>query len=164
MPRLIAPHPLRLDRGTGSLDRHDVVGFTVLGKRWIVERTFVWIGRYRRMSKDYEVIPESSENMILISLINLMLHRLAPGWETSYAPPAHAEDSVVRSASHVPCPCYIQGTPLGSPLSLVRPCTTLSGTLPFAPPSHASRPSPTQLANTIAPRHNRLRLTGRTSR
>lgn len=57
----------------------DVVGFTVLPKRWIVERTFAWIGRYRRMSKDYEVLPESSENMILISLINLMLHRLAPG-------------------------------------------------------------------------------------
>lgn len=58
---------------------NDVIGFTVLRKRWIVERTFARIGRYRRMSKDYEVLPENRENMILISLINLMLHRLAPG-------------------------------------------------------------------------------------
>ena len=57
----------------------DVVGFAVLPKRWIVERTFGWIGRYRRMSKDYEMSPASSEAMILITMINLMLHRLAPG-------------------------------------------------------------------------------------
>ena len=57
----------------------DVVGFAVLPKRWIVERTFGWIGRYRRMSKDYEMLPTSSEAMILITMINLMLHRLAPG-------------------------------------------------------------------------------------
>lgn len=52
--------------------------FAVLRKRWIVERTFGWIGRYRRHSKDYEYLPESSEAMILIAMINLMLHRLAP--------------------------------------------------------------------------------------
>ena len=57
----------------------DVVGFVVLPKRWIVERTFGWIGRYRRMSKDYEMLPASSEAMILIVMINLMVHRLAPG-------------------------------------------------------------------------------------
>jgi putative transposase len=56
-----------------------VVGFAVLPKRWIVERTFAWICRYRRMSKDYETLPASSECMILIIMINLMLHRLAPG-------------------------------------------------------------------------------------
>lgn len=59
--------------------RDDVVGFAVLPKRWIVERTFGWIGRYRRMSKDYEMLPASSEAMILIVMINLMVHRLAPG-------------------------------------------------------------------------------------
>ncbi|MGH9571745.1 MAG: IS5 family transposase [Candidatus Angelobacter sp.] len=57
----------------------DVKGFKVLPKRWIVERTFGWLGRYRRHSKDYEALTESSEAMIRISMINLMLHRLKPG-------------------------------------------------------------------------------------
>ena len=57
----------------------DVKGFTVLPKRWIVERTFAWLGRYRRHSKDYEALPESSEAMIRISMINLIVHRLKPG-------------------------------------------------------------------------------------
>jgi len=56
----------------------DVAGFVVLPKRWIVERTFGWLGRYRRHSKDYEYLPESSEAMIRIAMINLMVHRLAP--------------------------------------------------------------------------------------
>jgi putative transposase len=51
-------------------------GFLVLPKRWIVERTFAWIGRSRRHSKDYEMNPETSETMILISMIHLMLRRL----------------------------------------------------------------------------------------
>ena len=50
----------------------------MLPKRWIVERTFDWFGRYRRPSKDYELTIQSSESMINISTINLMLHRLAP--------------------------------------------------------------------------------------
>jgi len=57
----------------------EVTGFVVLPKRWIVERSFGWIGRYRRHSKDYEYLPESSEAMILIAMISLMVHRLAPG-------------------------------------------------------------------------------------
>lgn len=52
-------------------------GFQVLPRRWVVERTFGWIGRYRRNSKDYEYLTESSETMILISMIQLMAHRLA---------------------------------------------------------------------------------------
>ena len=56
----------------------DVKGFTVLPRRWVVERTFGWFGRYRRLSKDYEGLPENSEVMIMIAMINLMLHRLAP--------------------------------------------------------------------------------------
>jgi putative transposase len=51
----------------------------VLPKRWVVERTFGWLGRYRRLSKDYETLPSSSENMIYLAMINLMLHRLKPG-------------------------------------------------------------------------------------
>ncbi len=54
-----------------------VAGFTVLPKRWIVERTFAWLSRYRRHSKDYERIPESSQAMIYIAMINLMSRRLA---------------------------------------------------------------------------------------
>ena len=53
--------------------------FEVLPKRWIVERTFAWLGKYRRLSKDYETLPASSESMIYIAMINLMLHRIQPG-------------------------------------------------------------------------------------
>jgi putative transposase len=55
-----------------------VKGFVVLPKRWIVERTFGWISRCRRNSKDYERKPENSESMILITMIGLMTRRLAP--------------------------------------------------------------------------------------
>lgn len=51
-------------------------GFVVLKKRWIVERTFGWFENYRRLSKDYETLPESSEAMIELSMIRLMLNRL----------------------------------------------------------------------------------------
>jgi putative transposase len=55
-----------------------VKGFVVLPKRWIVERTFAWLARYRRHSKDYERCTESSETMIYLSMISLMSRRLAP--------------------------------------------------------------------------------------
>lgn len=60
-------------------DRHQE-GFQVLPKRWIVERTFAWLSFCRRHSKDYEQNPETSEAMIQISMIHLMLKRL----ETPY--------------------------------------------------------------------------------
>ncbi len=50
-------------------------GFVVLPKRWIVERTFAWLGRYRRLSKDYEAQPESSAAMIYVAMIQIMLRR-----------------------------------------------------------------------------------------
>ena len=46
--------------------------------RFAVERTFAWLGRYRRLSKDYERQPESSEAMIYVAMISLMLRRLEP--------------------------------------------------------------------------------------
>jgi transposase len=52
--------------------------FVVLPKRWIGERTFGWLNRQRRLSKDYEQFAETSENIIYIAMINLMLHRLCP--------------------------------------------------------------------------------------
>jgi transposase len=51
--------------------------FTVLPRRWVVERPIAWIGRYRRLSKDYEYLPESSEAMIYLAMSRLMLRRLA---------------------------------------------------------------------------------------
>jgi putative transposase len=53
-------------------------GFTVVGKRWVVERTFAWMGRNRRLSKDYERTASSSEATVKIANIALLLRRLAP--------------------------------------------------------------------------------------
>ena len=55
----------------------DAVGFVVLPRRWVVERTFAWLGRYRRLSKDYEQLPETSEAMIYAAMVRIMLRRLA---------------------------------------------------------------------------------------
>ena len=49
----------------------------ILPRRWGVERTFAWLGRYRRLSKDYEQLPETSEAMIYAAMVHLMLKRLA---------------------------------------------------------------------------------------
>jgi putative transposase len=53
-------------------------GFVLLKRRWVVERTFAWLGRYRRNSKDYERTTASSEATIKISAIHMMLRRLRP--------------------------------------------------------------------------------------
>ena len=53
-------------------------GFKVVPKRWVVERTFGWLGRYRRLSKDYEKFPETSEAMIQMAMIHIMVRRLEP--------------------------------------------------------------------------------------
>lgn len=52
-------------------------GFAVLPKRWVIERTFAWLGKYRRLSKDYEQLPSVSEAWIYVSMVHLMLRRLA---------------------------------------------------------------------------------------
>ena len=59
--------------------RSDIHRFVVLPRRWVVERTFAWLGKYRRLSKDYETLPTSSEAMVYLAMINLMIHRLKPG-------------------------------------------------------------------------------------
>jgi putative transposase len=55
----------------------DQVGFQVLPRRWVVERTFAWLGRYRRLSKDYEKCTKSSEGVVYIASIHTMMKRIA---------------------------------------------------------------------------------------
>ena len=52
-------------------------GFVVVPRRWVVERTLGWLGRWRRLAKDYEELPEVSATMVELAMIRLMLHRLA---------------------------------------------------------------------------------------
>jgi putative transposase len=52
-------------------------GFHLLPKRWVVERTFAWLGNFRRLSKDYEVKPSHSEAVISIASIALLARRLS---------------------------------------------------------------------------------------
>ena len=56
---------------------HEHRGFTLLPRRWVVERTFAWFNAHRRLSKDYEGQESSSEAMIYIAMIRIMLRRLA---------------------------------------------------------------------------------------
>jgi putative transposase len=51
--------------------------FILLPKRWVVERTFGWLTGCRRLNKDYELLPESSEAFIYIAMIRIMVRRLA---------------------------------------------------------------------------------------
>jgi putative transposase len=69
-------------------------GFKVVPKRWVVERTFGWLGRYRRLSKDYEGLPETSEAMIKMAMIHIMVRRLEP---TSQYPLASQNEGVEPS-------------------------------------------------------------------
>jgi putative transposase len=73
---------LRQGRGHRRLDIEIVekpagTGFVVLPRRWVVERTFAWLGRSRRLSKDYEALPDTSQALVWIAMIHLMTKRLA---------------------------------------------------------------------------------------
>ena len=75
----------------GEFGRHHAVGTTyrqqpgrahhypITPRRWVVERTFAWIGRYRRFSKDDEYVPTMAEALIYAAMSHLMLRRLARG-------------------------------------------------------------------------------------
>jgi putative transposase len=54
------------------------VGYLPLSaRRWVAERTLAWLGRWRRLAREYEELPEVSETMVELAMIRLMLHRLA---------------------------------------------------------------------------------------
>lgn len=53
-------------------------GFVLQPRRWVVERTFAWFVRYRRLMADYEYLPETSEAIIQVAMTHLMLRRLHP--------------------------------------------------------------------------------------
>ena len=55
----------------------DATGFTVLPRRWVVERTFAWISKHRRCVRDYETRPDHHEAMVHIAMIVTMSRRLA---------------------------------------------------------------------------------------
>ena len=61
-----------------SVRRCELHTFVVLPLRWIVERTLAWLGKYRRLSKDDEALPKTSESWIYVAMIDRMLHRLCP--------------------------------------------------------------------------------------
>lgn len=52
-------------------------GFRVLPRRWVVERTFAWLGKQRRLSKDYELLPQTTETWAYLPIGRLALRRLA---------------------------------------------------------------------------------------
>lgn len=63
--------PIRLE-----IVRRTEPGFVVLKRRWVVERTFAWLGRWRRLSKDYEGTTASSEAWVKLAMVHLMARRL----------------------------------------------------------------------------------------
>ncbi len=66
-------HRLRME----IIKRSDTAkGFVLLPRRWVVERTFAWLSFHRRLSKDYEALPESSEAFVRVAMIRLMVARL----------------------------------------------------------------------------------------
>jgi transposase len=58
------------------IPRRTETGFVLLSQRWVVERTFAWLGKCRRLSKDYEVLPAVSETFVQLAMVHLMLRRL----------------------------------------------------------------------------------------
>lgn len=60
-----------------TVKRRDTTGFTVEARRWIVERTFAWFGKFRRLSKDYELVTLTSLSMMYLVMIRLMCKRIS---------------------------------------------------------------------------------------
>ena len=77
LPWLWALRPWRKVRLEMVRRPEGMKGFLLRPKRWIVERTFGWFNRYRRLSKDYEYVTQTSEAMLRVAMIHLMVRRLA---------------------------------------------------------------------------------------
>jgi len=60
-----------------SIVKRTSPGFEVLPKRWIVERTFAWMTRYRCLARDYEVLPQTVEALTYAAMVHLMVRRFA---------------------------------------------------------------------------------------
>lgn len=75
MARIAAANGVELEIVKRNHKKGD--GFVVQAKRWIVERTFGWLGRYRRFSKDYEYLTSTSECMIYLGMSRIMVRRIA---------------------------------------------------------------------------------------
>lgn len=73
----IVKRPSKWGRYPVDVEPEPMPRFTTLRRRRVVERTFAWVGRYRRMSRDYEYLTESSEAMLHLVMTRLMLRRLA---------------------------------------------------------------------------------------
>ena len=77
--RKLAHHLLRQDGWKLQIVKRRQRAFKITGLTWIVERSFAWLGRNRRLSKDYEYSVQSSETLIEIAATRLTLNRVAPG-------------------------------------------------------------------------------------
>jgi putative transposase len=72
----VVKKPSRWGRYPIDVEPPPMPAFTVLPRSWVVERSFAWLGRYRRMSKDYEYLTASSEALIYAAMSRLLLRRL----------------------------------------------------------------------------------------
>jgi putative transposase len=75
LARQFQPHVR--SRGEEKRDKEIIPDFRA--RRWVVERTFAWLTQYRRLAKDHETLPESSEALIYLAMTRLMIRRLANG-------------------------------------------------------------------------------------
>lgn len=73
---VIEPPPEIMAQLQSEMGQSKGGGFRLLPRRWVVERTFGWLGWYRRLSRDYEYLPQSSEAVIYASMSRLMVRRL----------------------------------------------------------------------------------------